>query len=75
MGPTTSRGDLDWLLLWSLTVVFQLFDCSEKADLEGVAAAKIKQLTAELEKAGSNQFDPVEKLKSGFVHFKTEKFE
>ncbi|XP_004297629.1 PREDICTED: carbonic anhydrase, chloroplastic-like isoform 1 [Fragaria vesca subsp. vesca] len=48
---------------------------SEKADLEGVAAAKIKQLTAELEEAGSNQFDPVEKLKSGFVHFRTEKFE
>ncbi|XP_050375326.1 carbonic anhydrase 2-like isoform X2 [Argentina anserina] len=48
---------------------------SEKADLGDVAAAKIKQITAELEKAGSDQFDPVEKLKSGFFHFKSEKFE
>ncbi|XP_061991817.1 carbonic anhydrase 2-like isoform X1 [Rosa rugosa] len=48
---------------------------SEKADLEGVAAARINQITAELERTGSDGFDPVEKLKSGFVHFKTEKFE
>ncbi|KAM5566784.1 carbonic anhydrase, chloroplastic [Rosa sericea] len=48
---------------------------SVKADLEGVAAARINQITAELERAGSDGFDPVEKLKSGFVHFKTEKFE
>ncbi|KAF3431276.1 hypothetical protein FNV43_RR26006 [Rhamnella rubrinervis] len=48
---------------------------SEKADLEGVAAAKIKQITAELESASLKQFDPVDRIKTGFIHFKTEKFE
>ena len=49
--------------------------CSEKADLEGVAAAKIKQLTAELEEAGSKPFNPDERIKTGFITFKTEKFQ
>lgn len=57
-----------------LTVLIFL-DFSEKSDLEGVAAAKIKQITAELEVAGSKKFDPVEKIKTGFLHFKTEKYE
>ncbi|XP_021742596.1 carbonic anhydrase 2-like isoform X1 [Chenopodium quinoa] len=58
---------------------------SEKAGLDDVAAAKIKQLTAELQgqkaengvaKADSTEvFDPVERLKTGFRHFKTEKYE
>lgn len=49
---------------------------SEKNDLEGVAAAKIKQITAELEAtAGNKAFDPVERIKTGFKHFKTEKFD
>ncbi|KAG2702027.1 hypothetical protein I3760_06G071300 [Carya illinoinensis] len=48
---------------------------SAKADLGDIAAAKIKQITAELETAGSNQFDPVERIKTGFVHFKKEKLE
>ncbi|KAL6192823.1 hypothetical protein ACLB2K_033909 [Fragaria x ananassa] len=49
---------------------------SEKPDLKGMAGAKIKQITAELEKAaGSKQLDPVERIQTGFVHFKTEKFE
>uniref|UniRef100_A0A2P2LC17 Carbonic anhydrase n=2 Tax=Rhizophora mucronata TaxID=61149 RepID=A0A2P2LC17_RHIMU len=48
---------------------------SEKADLGNVAAAKIKQITAELEAAGSKGFDPVERIKNGFVHFKAEKYE
>ncbi|CAN1310953.1 Beta carbonic anhydrase 2, chloroplastic, partial [Linum perenne] len=47
----------------------------EKADLESFAAAKIKQLTAELEAASSKSFDPVKRLKSGFQTFKTEKYE
>ncbi|KAJ6898176.1 hypothetical protein NC652_024870 [Populus alba x Populus x berolinensis] len=34
---------------------------SEKADLGSVAAAKIKQITAELEAASSKGFDPVER--------------
>ncbi|XVF44010.1 hypothetical protein PTKIN_Ptkin02bG0085400 [Pterospermum kingtungense] len=49
---------------------------SDKADLGSVAAAKIKQLTAELEAAvGSTQFDPVKRIETGFLHFKKEKYE
>ncbi|KAH9708914.1 Beta carbonic anhydrase 4 [Citrus sinensis] len=48
---------------------------SEKSDLEGVAAAKIKQITADLEAAGSRDIDPVERMKTGFIQFKTEKYE
>ncbi|KAE9597027.1 putative carbonic anhydrase [Lupinus albus] len=48
---------------------------SEKADLGGVAAAKIRQLTEELETEGSKPFNPDERIKSGFIHFKAEKFE
>ncbi|KAK4785691.1 hypothetical protein SAY86_002380 [Trapa natans] len=47
---------------------------SEKCELQGVAAAKLKQLTAELQSAVQGS-DPVERIKTGFVHFKTEKFE
>ncbi|KAF7809294.1 carbonic anhydrase 2-like isoform X1 [Senna tora] len=42
---------------------------SEKADLGGVAAAKIKQLTDELKS------NPDERIRTGFTHFKKEKFE
>lgn len=48
---------------------------SEKCGLETVAAAKIKQITAELEKTGSEPFDAVERIKTGFGRFKTEKYE
>ncbi|CAK7332685.1 unnamed protein product [Dovyalis caffra] len=48
---------------------------SEKADLGSVAAAKIKQITTELEAVDSKKFDPVERIKTGFVHFKTEKYQ
>ncbi|TKY69859.1 Carbonic anhydrase [Spatholobus suberectus] len=48
---------------------------SEKADLGGVAAAKIKDLTAELDAAGSKPFNPEERIRTGFIHFKNEKFE
>lgn len=48
---------------------------SEKCGLETVAAAKIKQITAELEKTGSETFDAVERIKTGFARFKTEKYE
>uniref|UniRef100_A0A2N9IQ54 Uncharacterized protein n=1 Tax=Fagus sylvatica TaxID=28930 RepID=A0A2N9IQ54_FAGSY len=47
---------------------------SVRADLGSVAAAKIKQITAELDAAGTNQFDPDERIKTGFIHFRTEKF-
>ncbi|KAK6931052.1 Carbonic anhydrase [Dillenia turbinata] len=52
---------------------------SEKSDLEGVAAAKIKQITAELETATVNGSakpdDPVQRLKTGFDFFKKEKYD
>ncbi|XP_059448556.1 carbonic anhydrase 2-like isoform X3 [Corylus avellana] len=48
---------------------------SDKADLEGIAAAKIKQITAELEATDSMPSDPVERIKSGFLHFKKQNFE
>ncbi|KAG5087680.1 hypothetical protein JHK86_000292 [Glycine max] len=48
---------------------------SEKAELGGVAAAKIKELTAELDAAGSKPFNPEERIRTGFIHFKNEKFE
>ncbi|XP_057486095.1 LOW QUALITY PROTEIN: carbonic anhydrase 2-like [Actinidia eriantha] len=44
---------------------------SGNGGIEAVAAAKIKQLTAELEGTDST----VERIKSGFSHFKKEKFE
>lgn len=48
---------------------------SEKADLGGVAATKIKQLTAELSAADSEPVNPDERIRTGFTHFKKEKFE
>ncbi|XP_022733456.1 carbonic anhydrase 2-like isoform X2 [Durio zibethinus] len=49
---------------------------SDKADLGSVAAAKIKQITAELEAAADpTQFDPVKRIETGFFHFKKEKYE
>jgi hypothetical protein len=47
----------------------------EKAELGGIAAVKIKELTAELQANGSKPFNPDERIRSGFIHFKTEKFE
>lgn len=52
-----------------------LFHFSEKSDLEGIAAAKIKQITADLEAAGSRDIDPAERMKTGFIQFRTEKYE
>ena len=50
--------------------------CSDKADLGTFAAAKIKQITAELEAAADPfQFDPVKRIETGFLHFKKEKYE
>ncbi|XP_052185555.1 carbonic anhydrase 2-like [Diospyros lotus] len=48
---------------------------SEKGDLDDIAAAKIKQLTAELEAIAPKQFNAVERIKTGFAHFKKEKYE
>nr|XP_043639035.1 carbonic anhydrase 2-like [Erigeron canadensis] len=52
---------------------------SEKSDLETVVAAstaaKIKQLTAELEAASVKEVNPVERIKNGFDQFRTHKYE
>ncbi|KAG5408476.1 hypothetical protein IGI04_004795 [Brassica rapa subsp. trilocularis] len=50
----------------------------EKDDLKTVAAAKVEQITAELKKISSSDgkpFDPVERIKEGFVTFKKEKYD
>ncbi|CAN6881181.1 hypothetical protein HID58_065761 [Brassica napus] len=48
---------------------------SKKSDLGKVAASKIKKLTVELEELDSNKSsDAVERIKSGFIHFKTHKY-
>jgi len=51
---------------------------TEKDDLKTVAAAKVEKLTAELQKVSSSDsksFDPVERIKQGFVTFKKEKYD
>ncbi|KAF5457248.1 hypothetical protein F2P56_021363, partial [Juglans regia] len=50
---------------------------SEKGDLKAVAAAKVGQITAELQTQTSDRkpFDPIEKIKNGYIHFKNEKFD
>ncbi|GMH01610.1 hypothetical protein Nepgr_003449 [Nepenthes gracilis] len=48
---------------------------SEKGDLQTVAAVRIKEITAELKAAESKGFDPVERIKSGFARYKTEKYD
>ena len=60
---------------------FFFFFCSDKEDLDDdKAAEKIVKLTAELgEEDDQDQekpFDPVvERIKNGFIHFKTQHFE
>ncbi|GKB46994.1 putative reverse transcriptase domain-containing protein, partial [Tanacetum coccineum] len=43
--------------------------------LEAVAYMKIKQLTLDLEADSAKEVFPIEKIKNGFTHFKTEKYE
>ncbi|KAG2245306.1 hypothetical protein Bca52824_092845 [Brassica carinata] len=50
----------------------------EKDELKTVAAAKVEKLTAELKTVSSSDgkaFDPVERIKQGFVTFKKEKYD
>ncbi|GKE28188.1 carbonic anhydrase 2-like protein isoform X3, partial [Tanacetum coccineum] len=47
----------------------------EKSDLKAVAYTKIKQLTLDLEADSAKQVFPIEKIKNGFTHFKTEKYD
>ncbi|KAF3444655.1 hypothetical protein FNV43_RR14348 [Rhamnella rubrinervis] len=49
---------------------------SEKGDLKPVAASKVEQITAQLQTPdGQPAFDPVERIKTGYIHFKKEKFD
>lgn len=50
---------------------------SEKGELAPVAAAKIQQITNDLTTAVATKetFDPVERVKNGFIHYKREKYE
>ncbi|KAF9605923.1 hypothetical protein IFM89_020891 [Coptis chinensis] len=49
---------------------------SEKGNLEAVAAAKIEQITAELQTVdGKVAFDADERIKTGFIKYKKEKYE
>ncbi|KAK7844219.1 carbonic anhydrase [Quercus suber] len=49
---------------------------SEKGELKAAAAAKVEQITAELQTPSSDgTFNPVERIKTGFVHFKKEKYD
>ncbi|XP_022934868.1 carbonic anhydrase 2-like isoform X1 [Cucurbita moschata] len=49
----------------------------EKGDLKATATSKVEQITAELKTpdGGKPPFDPVERIKSGFIHFKKEKYD
>lgn len=50
--------------------------CREKGDLKTVAATKVEQITAQLQTTDSQPgFDPVDRIKTGYIHFKNEKFE
>lgn len=68
-----------WRLFYLVIVVdwrlWFFVNYSEQSNLEGIAAAKIKQLTAELETVGSNGFNPDERIQTGFNLFKKEKYE
>ncbi|KAJ7974571.1 Carbonic anhydrase [Quillaja saponaria] len=50
---------------------------SEKSDLKSVAAAKVEQITAELQTQSSDSkaFDPVDRVKTGYIKFKKEKYD
>lgn len=45
--------------------------------MKAAATSKVEQITAELKTADGAKpsFDPVERIKSGFIHFKKEKYE
>jgi carbonic anhydrase len=44
--------------------------------LKAVAAAKVEQITAELQtETPDTKFNPVERIKTGYIHFKKEKYE
>ncbi|KAL0336145.1 UNVERIFIED_CONTAM: Carbonic anhydrase, chloroplastic [Sesamum radiatum] len=48
---------------------------SEKSGLGEVAAAKVKQMTAELAATDESAFDPVHRIRTGFEQFKKENYD
>ncbi|GMY13367.1 carbonic anhydrase, chloroplastic isoform X1 [Fagus crenata] len=49
---------------------------SEKGELKAVAAAKVEQITAELQtETPDTKFNPVERIKTGYIQFKKEKYD
>ncbi|XP_042497246.1 carbonic anhydrase 2-like [Macadamia integrifolia] len=48
---------------------------SVKGDQEPIATTKIDQVTEELQGVDSQSFNLVERMKTGFIHFKKEKYE
>lgn len=55
-----------------------IYICSENGELGPVAAAKIEEITAELKTTDGRatlSSESVEKLKTGFITFKREKYE
>ncbi|KAJ4972766.1 hypothetical protein NE237_005940 [Protea cynaroides] len=48
---------------------------SEKGDLKAMAVARIEQVTTELKAVDNQLFNPVERMKTGFIQFKKEKYE
>lgn len=64
----------NFLFFWNYFI-----NCSEKGELKAAAAKKVRQLMVEL--AGTAETtqkpisDPVEKILTGFKHFKKEKYE
>ncbi|CAO2828823.1 unnamed protein product [Amaranthus hypochondriacus] len=59
--------------LWGLNFGLSLPMILENEGLEKLAASKIKEITTELQ--GQTVFDPVQRIKSGFLRFKIEKYE
>lgn len=67
---------MHYLCYFILFCVF-LGGCREKGDLKATATSKVEQITAELKTVDGEKpaFDPVERIKTGFIHFKKEKYE
>lgn len=52
--------------------------CSEKEEYGPVVAARIDEITAQLQASSADSTkasEPVERIKAGFIHFKKEKYE
>lgn len=79
----TRVGNQTCLCLWSVGVTEYLivwyFKYREKTELKATAAEKVEQITAQLGTTSSSDGIPKseasERIKTGFLHFKKEKYE